>query len=90
MKSQVSASLFSAARNAASSSASAKSSERSALSCSSRICGDGKCAPREAIQRALANEPKVDDVIARARTAKHPFAGDAEAKHEKQLQGANA
>ena len=38
-------------------------------------------AVRESIQRALAGEPKVDDVIARARTAKHPFASNAEAKH---------
>src|SRR5574338_1518942 len=37
-------------------------------------------ATRESIQRALANEPKVDDVISRARTAKHPFAGNAEDK----------
>ena len=37
-------------------------------------------AVRESIQRALAGEPKVDDVIARARTAKHPFASNAEAK----------
>ena len=38
-------------------------------------------AVRESIQRALAGEPTVDDVIARARTAKHPFASNAEAKH---------
>ena len=37
-------------------------------------------AVRESIQRALAGEPKVDDVIARARTAKHPFASNAEEK----------
>ena len=37
-------------------------------------------AVRESIQRALAGEPKVDDVIARARTAKHPFASNAEDK----------
>ena len=37
-------------------------------------------AVRESIQRALGGEPKVDDVIARARTAKHPFASNAEAK----------
>jgi 5,6,7,8-tetrahydromethanopterin hydro-lyase len=37
-------------------------------------------AVRESIQRALAGEPKIDDVIARARTAKHPFASNAEAK----------
>ena len=54
-------------------------------------------AVRESIQRALAGEPKVDDVIARARTAKHPFASNAEAKHGdsvgkaggKQMTGAN-
>ena len=54
-------------------------------------------AVRESIQRALAGEPKVDDVIARARTAKHPFASNAEAKHGdsvgkaggRQMQGAN-
>jgi 5,6,7,8-tetrahydromethanopterin hydro-lyase len=54
-------------------------------------------ATRESIQRALGNEPKVDDVITRARTAKHPFAGNAEAKHGdtmgsaggRQMQGAN-
>jgi len=44
-------------------------------------------AVRESIQRALAGEPKVDDVIARARTAKHPFASNAEAK---QMAGASA
>ena len=37
-------------------------------------------AVKESIQRALAGEPKIDDVIARARTAKHPFASNAEAK----------
>ena len=37
-------------------------------------------ATKESIQRALANQPRVDDVIARSRTAKHPFASDAEAK----------
>ncbi len=54
-------------------------------------------AVREAIQRAMANEPTVDEVIARAKTAKHPFAGNAEAKHDatvgaagaKQMTGAN-
>jgi 5,6,7,8-tetrahydromethanopterin hydro-lyase len=38
-------------------------------------------AVRESIQRALANEPTVDEVIARAKTAKHPFAANAEARH---------
>jgi 5,6,7,8-tetrahydromethanopterin hydro-lyase len=47
-------------------------------------------AVRESIQRALANEPKVDDVITRARTAKHPFASNAEARRgSKQMTGAN-
>jgi len=54
-------------------------------------------AVRESIQRALAGEPKIDDVIARARTAKHPFASNAESKHGdtfgaaggRQMQGAN-
>ena len=38
-------------------------------------------ATKEAIQRALANKPSVDEVIAGARTAKHPFASNAEQKH---------
>lgn len=38
-------------------------------------------ATKESIQRALANEPGVDEVIASAKTAKHPFASDAEKKH---------
>jgi 5,6,7,8-tetrahydromethanopterin hydro-lyase len=38
-------------------------------------------ATKEAIQRALAKEPKVSDVIVQAKTAKHPFASDAERKH---------
>jgi 5,6,7,8-tetrahydromethanopterin hydro-lyase len=38
-------------------------------------------ATKEAIQRALANKPSVDEVIAGARTAKHPFASNAESKH---------
>jgi 5,6,7,8-tetrahydromethanopterin hydro-lyase len=37
-------------------------------------------AVREALQRALAGEPGVDEVIARAKTARHPFAGGAEAR----------
>jgi 5,6,7,8-tetrahydromethanopterin hydro-lyase len=37
-------------------------------------------ATKESIQRALGNQPSVGDVIARAKTAKHPFASDAEAK----------
>ena len=47
-------------------------------------------AVRESIQRALAGEPKIDDVIARARTAKHPFASNAEDKRgSRQMTGAN-
>ena len=47
-------------------------------------------AVRESIQRALAGEPKVHDVIARARTAKHPFASNAEDKRgSKQMAGAS-
>jgi 5,6,7,8-tetrahydromethanopterin hydro-lyase len=38
-------------------------------------------ATREAIQRAMANKPTVTEVIAAAKTAKHPFASDAERKH---------
>jgi 5,6,7,8-tetrahydromethanopterin hydro-lyase len=38
-------------------------------------------ATKESIQRALAGKPGVDEVIARSKTAKHPFAGDAERKH---------
>jgi len=38
-------------------------------------------ATKEAIARALANKPSVAEVIAGAKTAKHPFASDAERKH---------
>jgi len=38
-------------------------------------------ATRESIQRALAGKPTVSEVIAGAKTAKHPFASDAERKH---------
>ena len=38
-------------------------------------------ATREAIERALAGKPTVTEVIAGAKTAKHPFASDAERKH---------
>ena len=38
-------------------------------------------ATREAIERALARKPTVPEVIAGAKTAKHPFASDAERKH---------
>ena len=38
-------------------------------------------ATKEAIQRAISNKPSVTEVIAGAKTAKHPFASDAEKKH---------
>jgi 5,6,7,8-tetrahydromethanopterin hydro-lyase len=38
-------------------------------------------ATKEAIQRAIANKPSVAEVIAAAKTAKHPFASTAESKH---------
>ena len=38
-------------------------------------------ATKESIQRALANKPSVTEVITAAKTAKHPFASDAEKKH---------
>ena len=38
-------------------------------------------AAKESIQRALANKPSVSEVIASAKSAKHPFASDAEKKH---------
>ena len=37
-------------------------------------------ATKESIQRALANKPSVNEVITAAKTAKHPFASDAEKK----------
>jgi 5,6,7,8-tetrahydromethanopterin hydro-lyase len=37
-------------------------------------------ATKESIQRALSRQPSVADVLARAKTAKHPFASNAEAK----------
>jgi 5,6,7,8-tetrahydromethanopterin hydro-lyase len=37
-------------------------------------------ATKEAIQRAMANKPSVSEVIAAAKTAKHPFASNAEKK----------
>ena len=40
-------------------------------------------ATKESIQRALANKPSVTEAIAGAKTAKHPFASDAESKHAK-------
>lgn len=38
-------------------------------------------ATKEALARALGNQPSVADVIKGAKTAKHPFASNAEAKH---------
>src|SRR5918995_6760939 len=38
-------------------------------------------ATKEAIQRAMANKPTVAEVIASAKTSKHPFASNAEKKH---------
>jgi 5,6,7,8-tetrahydromethanopterin hydro-lyase len=38
-------------------------------------------ATKESIQRALANKPSVDEVIAAAKTASHPYASGAEKKH---------
>jgi 5,6,7,8-tetrahydromethanopterin hydro-lyase len=38
-------------------------------------------ATKESIQRALAKKPTAADVIAGAKTTKHPFAGDAERRH---------
>jgi 5,6,7,8-tetrahydromethanopterin hydro-lyase len=38
-------------------------------------------ATKESIQRALANKPSAAEVVAAAKTAKHPFASDAEKKH---------
>ena len=54
-------------------------------------------ATKESIQRALANTPKAADVVSQAKSAKHPFASNAEQKHGqaaggaggKQMQGAN-
>src|SRR6187200_1733277 len=37
-------------------------------------------ATKESIERALASKPSVNDVITAAKTAKHPFASDAEKK----------
>ncbi|MBM3821151.1 MAG: formaldehyde-activating enzyme [Acidimicrobiia bacterium] len=38
-------------------------------------------ATKEAIQRAMQNKPSVADVIASAKTTKHPFASNAESRH---------
>jgi 5,6,7,8-tetrahydromethanopterin hydro-lyase len=54
-------------------------------------------ATKESIQRALSGQPKAADVVSRAKSAKHPFASNAESKHGqaagaqggKQMQGAN-
>jgi len=45
-------------------------------------------ATRESIQRALANKPTVDEVITGAKTAKHPYAANAEAKKGGVMAGA--
>jgi len=42
-------------------------------------------ATKESIERALAHKPSVNEVIAAAKSAKHPFASDAEAKHGQQM-----
>ena len=54
-------------------------------------------ATKESIQRALGSKPSVTEVLSQARSAKHPFASNAEAKHGessgaaggKQMQGAD-
>ncbi len=54
-------------------------------------------ATKESIQRAMGNKPSVADVLSQAKSAKHPFASNAEAKHGdssgsqggKQMQGAS-
>jgi 5,6,7,8-tetrahydromethanopterin hydro-lyase len=38
-------------------------------------------ATKESIQRALANKPTADEVVAASKTAQHPFASNAETKH---------
>ena len=38
-------------------------------------------ATKESLERALKSTPSVDEVIAAAKTAKHPYASDAEKKH---------
>ena len=38
-------------------------------------------ATKESIQRALAGKPTASEVVAAAKTAKHPFASNAEKKH---------
>jgi 5,6,7,8-tetrahydromethanopterin hydro-lyase len=45
-------------------------------------------ATRESIQRALANKPSIDEVITGEKTAKHPFASNAEASGSGALAGA--
>src|SRR5437773_7246002 len=42
-------------------------------------------ATKESIERALGHKPSVNEVIAAAKSAKHPFASDAEAKHSRQM-----
>lgn len=54
-------------------------------------------ATKESIQRALGNKPSLSEVLSQSKSAKHPFASDAERKHGessgsaggKQMQGAN-
>ena len=47
-------------------------------------------ATKEAIERAMTGKPSVADVISGARTAKHPFASNAEDKRgSKQMAGTN-
>jgi 5,6,7,8-tetrahydromethanopterin hydro-lyase len=54
-------------------------------------------ATKESIQRALGNKPSAREVVSQAKTAKHPFASNAEQKHGesagsaggKQMQGAD-
>jgi 5,6,7,8-tetrahydromethanopterin hydro-lyase len=54
-------------------------------------------ATKESIQRALGNKPSMAEVLSQSKSAKHPFANNAEAKHGdsrgaqggKQMSGAN-
>lgn len=45
-------------------------------------------ATRESIQRAFANKPTIDEVITGAKTAKHPYASNAETKRSGAMAGA--
>ena len=42
-------------------------------------------ATKESIERALGHKPSVSEVIAAAKTARHPYASGAEAKHGQQM-----